>query len=153
MLDYIMGWVQGCLILAQIAQPISTPTMPVTGPDHTPTPTPAPITKTTTVPTPAPRYRVYATGYSCQPHSNNPMTNSPGMCQITRWGYDPHQPGMACPVEWAERLFDVPGFGVLRCDDTPRHGWIDGLPHIDIRMSYQDAWAWGVRYIEVEATD
>jgi hypothetical protein len=90
---------------------------------------------------------VVATMYSCEPHANNRMFP----CNVTRWGYSPTAPGMACPVEWRERVFDVPDHGRLRCDDTGRHDNLNGLPHVDIRGGYAEAIQWGVQTIVIYA--
>ena len=80
------------------------------------------------------------TAYSCQPHVNNPM-----VCGTTRWGYDPLTSGAACPVLWRERKIIVDGV-VYRCDDTPRHDYIYGLPHIDLRLpTYEQAVNHGIQ--------
>ncbi|HBY97492.1 MAG TPA: hypothetical protein DEP84_26720 [Chloroflexi bacterium] len=75
-------------------------------------------------------YEVIVTAYTCEENSNNPMHP----CGPLRWGGDRYGPGMACPVEWRDRAMDVPGYGIRRCDDTPRDGYLDGLPHIDLRV-------------------
>lgn len=73
---------------------------------------------------------VFATSYTCEPSSRNPMHP----CGPLRWGGNVNAPGMACPVAWRDRIMDVPGFGRLRCDDTPAQDYLYGLPHIDIRV-------------------
>lgn len=73
---------------------------------------------------------VTATFYSCENVAANPMAP----CNLTRDGSDPTTPGMACPVAWLGRVYEVPGYGLLGCDDTGRHDIIHGLPHIDIRV-------------------
>jgi hypothetical protein len=74
--------------------------------------------------------RVVATHYTCQNVAANPMAP----CGLTRDGSDPALPGMACPLSWLGRVYRVEGFGALRCDDTGRHDYLRGLPHIDIRV-------------------
>lgn len=76
-------------------------------------------------------YEVFASSYTCEPSSRNPMHP----CGPLRWGGDVNAPGMACPVAWRDRIMEVPGFGRLRCDDTPAQDYLYGLPHIDIRVS------------------
>jgi hypothetical protein len=57
---------------------------------------------------------------------------------------------MACPVAWRNRYMEVPGYGILRCDDTGRYDHWNGLPHIDIRVSsYAQAARYGVRRITI----
>ena len=88
---------------------------------------------------------VSATAYTCAPHPANAMANTPGMCVVTRWGSDPHAPGMACPASWRGRVFEVEGVR-LTCDDTGAYDYYNGLPHIDVRLAtYPAAYAWGVR--------
>lgn len=76
-------------------------------------------------------YQVFASSYTCEPTSRNPMHP----CGPLRWGGNVNDPGMACPVAWRDRIMEVPGFGRLRCDDTPAQDYLYGLPHIDIRVS------------------
>jgi len=76
-------------------------------------------------------YEVLASSYTCEPSSRNPMHP----CGPLRWGGNVHAPGLACPVAWRDRIMEVPGFGRLRCDDTPAQDYLYGLPHIDIRVS------------------
>jgi hypothetical protein len=73
---------------------------------------------------------VMATFYTCQNVAANPMAP----CALTRDGSDPATPGMACPLSWLGRVYQVEGFGALRCDDTGRHDYLYGLPHVDIRV-------------------
>ena len=92
----------------------------------------------------SPGIPVTATAYSCEAHPDNPMF-SPGMCIVTAHGGDPHQPGIACPDDWAGRVYYVPGFGRLICDDTPYRRTLFGLPHVDIRVpTYQMALVVGI---------
>lgn len=76
-------------------------------------------------------YEVFASSYTCEPSPHNPMHP----CGPLRWGGNVNAPGMACPVAWRDRIMEVPGFGRLRCDDTPAQDYLHGLPHIDIRVS------------------
>lgn len=93
---------------------------------------------------------VHATSYTCDAHPRNPMHP----CGPLRWGGDVYSPGMACPVSWRNRYFEVPGYGTLRCDDTPRDGWINGLAHIDIRLpTYAAARRFGVQRITIYPVD
>jgi hypothetical protein len=55
-------------------------------------------------------------------------------CALTRDGTNPALPGMACPLSWLGRVYQVPEFGALRCDDTGAHDYLRGLPHVDIRV-------------------
>ena len=92
--------------------------------------------------------QVYATAYTCEAHPDNPMHP----CGIPRWGGDAMDgaTAMACPVAWRGKSYQVDTFGVRLCDDTPRDDYINGLPHIDIRVATYDlAMWWGVRVIEV----
>lgn len=105
--------------------------------------TPAPLDP----PPPPSSITVIATAYSCADHPDNPMFP----CNTTRWGYDPLQPGAACPPDWAHRAISVPTRGILTCDDTPLHSTLYGLPHVDIRVgSHEEAVQWGIREIEIE---
>jgi hypothetical protein len=74
--------------------------------------------------------RVIATHYTCEPVAANPMFP----CALTRDGTNPALPGMACPLSWLGRVYQVPEFGALRCDDTGAHDYLRGLPHVDIRV-------------------
>lgn len=95
---------------------------------------------------PPPPITVVATAYSCDNHPDNPMFP----CNTTRWGYDPYQPGAACPPDWAHIAISVPGRGVMVCDDTPLHSTLYGLPHVDIRViSHEEAVQWGIREIQI----
>ncbi len=93
-------------------------------------------------PQPAPVViRGYVTHYTCVHHTQNAMTNTPGSCRYTADGSDPLQPGIACPDRsWLGQMVEVPGYGVLRCDDTPRRSHLYGLPHFDIRLVGVDAY-------------
>lgn len=90
---------------------------------------------------------VVATAYTCEENPSNPMYP----CGPLRWGGDIHSIGMACPVDWRGRTFDVPEMGTLACDDTQEINVWDGLPHVDIRVpTLGDAHAWGVRRITLQ---
>ncbi|HEX8681657.1 MAG TPA: hypothetical protein VF707_05035 [Ardenticatenaceae bacterium] len=89
--------------------------------------------------------RVSATNYTCDRHPDNPFR-----CGVLRWGGDVNAPGMACPVAWKNRVFDVPGYGRLRCDDTGAYDYWNGLPHIDIRVrTWAEAERFGVRAMTI----
>lgn len=89
---------------------------------------------------------VIATNYTCENHPLNPMYP----CGPLRWGGDIWSAGMACPVQWKDRWFRVPGYGTLRCDDTGAYDYWDGLPHIDIRVAtYDGAMRFGVQRMEI----
>ena len=89
---------------------------------------------------------VIATSYSCADHPDNRMFP----CQQTRWGYDPLQPGAACPTTWAHTAIYVPKRGVMTCDDSGAYDALYGLPHLDIRVgSYDEAIAFGIREMVV----
>lgn len=93
-------------------------------------------------------YVVIVTAYTCEAHPSNPMYP----CGPLRWGGDIHGPGMACPVAWRDRVMVVPGYGTLRCDDTPREGFLYGLPHLDLRVStVAEARRIGVRRMSVRS--
>lgn len=93
---------------------------------------------------------VLATAYTCDAHPRNPMYP----CGPLRWGGDVWDPGMACPPEWRDTLWRVPGFGVLRCDDTPRDSYLYGLPHIDIRLpTYREAILFGMQRLTIQSAD
>ena len=89
---------------------------------------------------------VTATAYTCENHPDNRMYP----CNTTRWGYDPLQPGAACPTTWAHTAIYVPKRGVMTCDDSGAYDTLYGLPHVDIRMgSHEEAVQWGIREIVV----
>ncbi len=89
--------------------------------------------------------QVVATAYTCEKHPRNFV-----LCRNLRWGGDVHAPGMACPDEWRNRVFTVPGVGVLRCDDTGLYDTWNGLPHIDVRLpTWNQANEWGVQRITI----
>lgn len=89
---------------------------------------------------------VVATAYTCEPIQQNPMNP----CGPLRYGGDVHSHGMACPAQWAYKAFFVPTRGLLTCDDTGRYERLQGLPHVDIRMStYDAAIRYGVRRVVV----
>jgi hypothetical protein len=95
-------------------------------------------------------FDVVMTAYTCEPHPQNPMHP----CGRLRWGGDLNSPGMACPPEWRNRLFDVPGSGVRRCDDTGRYDYLAGLPHIDVRVpTLAEARQRGVQRVTITAVD
>lgn len=92
---------------------------------------------------------VIATMYTCDNHPRNPMYP----CGPLRWGGNRNSAGMACPVSWRNRKMEVPGYGVLRCDDTGAYDTWNGLPHIDIRVSsYEQAAAFGFRRMVIYPT-
>lgn len=77
----------------------------------------------------------FVTHYTCEYHPRNVMATTPGSCIATADGSDPHAPGVACPDRsWLGRWVEIPGYGLLRCDDVPYHAQIYGLPHFDIRL-------------------
>lgn len=85
--------------------------------------------------------RVTLTGYTCEAHPQNAMYP----CNVTRWGATPTSAGLACPPEWRGRELFFGGQW-LRCDDTPYHSIIYGLPHVDARVAtYQEAMQIGVQ--------
>lgn len=92
---------------------------------------------------------VVLTSYTCEETPANPMYP----CGVLRWGGNVNAPGMACPFEWRNRIFEVPGYGVLRCDDTPARGYLNGLPHIDVRVpTVAQARRIGIRRITIYPT-
>ncbi len=93
---------------------------------------------------------VTATAYTCERNPQNPMS-APGMCQhLANGSTDVMSAGIACPRSWLGQAFDVPGFGVLVCDDTPARETLYGLPHVDIRLpTLQAARVWGIRTITI----
>lgn len=95
-------------------------------------------------------FPVTATAYTCEDVPHNPM-NAPGMCVVLANGSrDVFSAGIACPRAWMGRAYEVPGWGVLVCDDTGAHDTWHGLPHIDIRVStYEAAREWGTRTITI----
>jgi hypothetical protein len=75
-------------------------------------------------------------------------------CGVLRWGGNIHSAGLACPAEWRNRLIEVPGYGVRRCDDTPARGYINGLPHVDLRVSsFAEARRIGIQRMTIYAAD
>jgi hypothetical protein len=89
---------------------------------------------------------VTATHYTCEPVAANPMNP----CGLTRDGTNPALPGMACPLSWLGRVYQVPDFGALRCDDTGAHDYLRGLPHVDIRVpTYAAAVRGGIQEREI----
>lgn len=87
---------------------------------------------------------VVATAYTCEVNPANRMHP----CGPLRWGGDVHGQGMACPVAWRGRTFDVPSWGILTCDDTQEIDVLHGLPHVDIRVpTLAEAQNWGMRRI------
>jgi hypothetical protein len=78
----------------------------------------------------------FITHYTCEDDPENPMSNAEGMCVVTADGTSPFVPGVACPRAWTDAgvEVEVPGYGLLRCDDTGRYDYIDGLPHLDVRL-------------------
>lgn len=75
-------------------------------------------------------YQVILTSYTCETGSHNPMYP----CGQPRWGGNAYGPGLACPVAWRNRRFELPGYGTFRCDDTPLNESLYGLPHVDLRV-------------------
>jgi hypothetical protein len=106
--------------------------------------TPAPIEP------PPPPLSGYVSGYSCDNHPNNPMYP----CGLFRDGSTPHE-GLhglvaACPLERLGQSVWVEGWGVLRCVDTPRHGWVNGMEHIDVFTAFPIAKGWGIQTPPIE---
>jgi hypothetical protein len=92
--------------------------------------------------------RAYVSAYTCQQVAANPMFP----CNTTRWGNDPFTHGAACPESWAWKSVQVGGVWYV-CDDTPRHSYVNGLPHIDLRLStYAAAVRWGIQTIEIQVS-
>ena len=86
--------------------------------------------------------QVWATGYTCDPASPSdyPMTNTPGMCEVTAYGGNIYAPGLACPEWMRGAWYDVPGHGRLQCDDTGPYDTWEGLLHVDVRtVTYGEA--------------
>jgi hypothetical protein len=93
---------------------------------------------------------VIATAYTCEAHPRNPMHP----CGNPRWGGDRYAPGLACPYSWRNRYMEVPGYGVLRCDDTGAHDTWNGYPHIDIRVrTFAEADRMGFRRMTIYPVD
>jgi hypothetical protein len=91
----------------------------------------------------------FVSAYTCQSVPANPMVP----CGTTRWGNSPFTHGAACPESWAWRQVFAAGRW-WTCDDTPRHDFINGLPHIDLRMAtYAEAIRWGVQTIEIGVSE
>lgn len=101
--------------------------------------TPAPID-----PPPPPPYG-YISSYSCDNHPDNPMHP----CGKFRDGStpDPSLHGLvaACPLERLGQSVWVDGWGVLRCVDTPRTPYVDGMAHIDVFTTFPEAEVWGIQ--------
>ncbi len=94
--------------------------------------------------------QVIATAYTCDSNPNNPMYP----CGNPRWGGDRYSVGLACPRSWRNRYMEVPGYGVLRCDDTGAYDTWNGYPHIDIRVrTWGEAYNMGFRRMTIYAAD
>lgn len=97
-----------------------------------------------------PAFDVILTAYTCEESPSNPMHP----CGPLRWGGAVHDPGMACPVEWRNLVFDVPGYGTFRCDDTPRDGILWNLPHVDLRVpTVAEARRIGIQQVTIYRAD
>lgn len=91
------------------------------------------------------------TKYSCQPHKDNAMSNSEGMCIVTASGGSVWTSGAACPAAWMGSWLEVGG-QVVRCDDLSSLSYTtwNGLFHVDLRVSeYAAAADYGVQTITV----
>jgi len=75
-------------------------------------------------------YQVILTSYACEADSSNLMYP----CGQPRWGGNAYESGLACPVAWRNRRFEIPGYGTFRCDDTAFQENLYGLPHVDLRV-------------------
>ena len=75
-------------------------------------------------------YQIILTSYTCEADYRNPMYP----CGQPRWGGNAYDAGLACPVAWRNRRFEIPGYGTFRCDDTPFQEYLYGLPHVDLRV-------------------
>lgn len=84
------------------------------------------------------------TGYS------NDFANGP-----TRWApYNNPKAGVtvACPESWKNEVLYIETVGIRKCEDTPREGYIEGKPHIDIYFDKSNKWVWenwGVKRLQV----
>ena len=92
----------------------------------------------------------YVSAYSCDAHPSNSMHP----CGLFRDGSTPHD-GLhglvaACPLERMGQSVWVQGWGVLRCVDTPRTEYVDGMAHIDAFTALPQAWEWGVQEVPIE---
>lgn len=99
---------------------------------------------------PLPPVYAYTSAYSCDAHQNNRMYP----CGAFRDGSTPHD-GLhgivaACPLERLGQRVWVAGVGVVKCVDTPRNGWVNGMAHIDLFLPYGEAVRWGIREVEIE---
>lgn len=91
-------------------------------------------------------YQVTLTSYTCDADSRNPMYP----CGPLRWGGNVYESGLACPVAWRNRRFEIPGYGTFRCDDTPLQEYLYGLPHVDLRVAtVYEARQIGIRRITI----
>ena len=91
-------------------------------------------------------YEVMLTAYTCEVDARNSMHP----CGTPRWGGDPYEQGLACPVAWRDRILKVPGYGTFRCDDTIAEEYLNGLPHLDLRVpTWFEARQIGIRRITV----
>lgn len=91
---------------------------------------------------------VSTTKYSCQPHPDNAMTNTPGFCEVTFSGREPDTRGAACPAEWLGSWVWVAGEGTFLCDDlsSRSHSTLAGYRHVDVRTtSYEEAAQFGIQ--------
>lgn len=99
---------------------------------------------------PQPPVYAYTSAYSCDSHPDNRMYP----CDAFRDGSTPHSDlhGLvaACPLDRLGQRVRVAGVGVVKCVDTPRNGWVDGMVHIDVFMGYGEAVGWGIREVEIE---
>jgi len=97
------------------------------------TPIPAPVADSSLTETPG--IVAFVTHYTCEYHGRNSMATTPGSCLHTADGSNPFLPGLACPDRsWLGRWVEIPGYGLLRCDDVPYLSEIYGLPHFDVRL-------------------
>lgn len=102
-------------------------------------PVPTPVTESSPVENPG--TLAFITFYTCVHHPANAMTTTPGSCRQTADGSDPMLPGLACPDRtWLGRRVEIPGYGLLRCDDVPNRRVIKGLLHFDVRLVGSDAY-------------
>jgi 3D (Asp-Asp-Asp) domain-containing protein len=95
---------------------------------------------------------LYFSSFDVTVTAYSPANVDPRWQGQARWTGQPPVVGVsaACPESWRMEWIYVQNYGWRRCEDTPRTGWYDDKPHIDLYLaSHQEALNHGIQQLTV----